>query len=84
MKMMRKKVGMKMKKKVKVILEVDKCIGCGACEAICPEFWELKGEKTTLKGSKKVGKNYELEVDDVACNENAAAGCPVQCIKVGK
>jgi len=73
-----------MKKKVKIILESDKCIGCGACEAVCPEFWELKGEKTTLKGSKKAGKNYELEVDDAKCCEDAAAACPVQCIRVEK
>jgi ferredoxin len=68
----------------KIILEVDKCIGCGFCEAVCPQYWELKGEKTTLKGSKKVGKNYELDVKDAGCSQEAANGCPAQCIKIRK
>jgi len=71
-------------KKIKVILEVDKCIGCGFCEAVCPEYWELQGEKTALKGSKKIGKNFELELDKAGCCEEAANGCPVQCIKINK
>jgi ferredoxin len=68
---------------VKVIHERDKCIGCGACAAICPKFWEMKDDgKSYLKGSKKKGNIYELEVKDAGCNKEAADTCPVECIHV--
>ncbi|MBN2202812.1 MAG: ferredoxin [Candidatus Aenigmarchaeota archaeon] len=67
----------------KVIHEKEKCIGCGACAAVCPDFWEMADDgKAHLKGSKKSGDNFELSVDDVGCNEDAANTCPVQCIKI--
>jgi len=71
-------------KKVKIVIEIDECIGCGYCEAVCPQYFEMKGEKTALKGSKKVGKNFELELEEAGCCEEAANGCPVQCIKIKK
>jgi len=67
----------------KVIHEKDKCIGCGACAAVCPDFWEMGSDgKSHLKGSKKAGKNFELTLKDAACNQDAANTCPVQCIQV--
>jgi len=66
---------------MKVVHEREKCIGCGACVAVCPKFWEMKDDgKSNLKSSKKVGKNFELEVKDPGCSEEAANTCPVQCI----
>jgi len=39
--------------------------------------------KSSLKGSKDIGEGrFELEVQDVACNKDAAASCPVQVIIV--
>ena len=68
---------------MKVIHEIEKCIGCGACAAVCSEFWEMKdGGKSHLKGSKRVGDNFELEVDDLECCQQAVDTCPVQCIKI--
>ncbi len=67
----------------KIIHEKDKCIGCGACAAVCSEFWEMGDDgKSFLKGGKKVGKNYELTVKDASCNKDAENTCPVQCIHV--
>ena len=71
----------------KVIHEKWKCISCGACAATCPEFWEMSSDgKAHLKNAeyKKTdeGELGELEVEDVKCNKDAAAGCPVQCIHV--
>jgi ferredoxin len=60
------------------------CIGCGNCVSNCPKFWEMKGEKSHLKGSKKAGNNFVLEVDDIACNQDAADGCPVTVIRIEK
>ncbi|MDD3399462.1 MAG: ferredoxin [Candidatus Pacebacteria bacterium] len=68
----------------KVILERDKCIGCGACEAVCPKHWKLGEDgKTDLLGSKKEdNENYVLEAEEAGCNNQAAEACPVQCIRV--
>ena len=67
----------------KVIHERDKCIGCGACAAVCPDFWEMADDgKSKLKGGKKAGSNFELTVKEAGCNKDAANTCPVQCIIV--
>ena len=52
----------------KVIHEREKCIGCGACAAVCPDFWEMSDDgKSVLKGGKKAGSNFELTVKDAGC-----------------
>lgn len=48
----------------------DKCIGCGACVAICPEGFELKNGKSHVKNPK------------AKCIKEAAASCPVGAIVV--
>ena len=71
----------------KITHEKWKCIMCGACAGVCPEFWEMGSDgKAHLKGAeyKKVddGELGELTVDDVKCNKDAEAGCPAKCIHV--
>ena len=69
----------------KIIQEHEKCIGCGACVGVCPAFWEMgKDGKSNPKKAKKVGANFELEVKDIACNQQAADICPVNCIHIKK
>jgi ferredoxin len=72
---------------MKVIHERDKCIGCGACEAVCPKYWKMAEDgKSTLSGSKvnpQTG-NYEKEVQKPGCNQEAVDTCPVQCIRIEK
>ncbi|MFH1588719.1 MAG: ferredoxin [Candidatus Diapherotrites archaeon] len=65
---------------VKVVHKPDDCIGCGACTAICPDFWEMTGDKSKLKGAKKQGDKEVLEVNNAGCNQDAADSCPVPCI----
>jgi len=67
----------------KIILERQKCIGCGSCQAICPKYWQLGDDgKAKLLGVRTQGENLELEVAEIECNKEAAEACPVQCIKV--
>ena len=41
--------------------------------------------KSQLSNSKKNNDgNYELEINDTGCSQEAAEGCPVQCIHVVK
>ena len=53
-------------------MKVDKkkCIGCGACAAVCPESFKMKGDKAEATGKK------------TACTQEAADSCPVQAISL--
>ncbi|MBI5553491.1 MAG: ferredoxin [Candidatus Diapherotrites archaeon] len=69
----------------KVVHVVKDCIGCGACAAISPEFWEMNGDKSHLKGNRMEGEKQVIEVKDeksVKANKEAANSCPVPCIFV--
>ena len=67
----------------KVIQERNLCVGCGACAAICPKYWEMGGDgKAHLKESTTTGENHILMVENVECNTDAANACPVKCIKI--
>ncbi len=56
--------------KVKVIKE--KCIGCGLCESLCPEIYEMKDGKAIVKKTNT----------DKKCAKEAADSCPVQAIEI--
>jgi ferredoxin len=70
----------------KVVHDTPGCIGCGACAAICPDFWELGDDgKAHLKGAKvtKEGDEItkeELKVKEAGCNKDAAESCPAKVI----
>lgn len=57
---------------MKVKIDKNKCIGCAACEATCPEVFVMKNEKATLK---KITTNAR-------CAKDAADLCPVQAISI--
>ncbi|HOK17428.1 MAG TPA: ferredoxin [Candidatus Paceibacterota bacterium] len=64
-----------MKKTIKVNINRNKCLGCGMCVNLCPEVFELKNGKSSLK--EKV--NSEKYKD---CVREAIQNCPVQAIKI--
>jgi len=73
----------------KIIQNIEGCIGCGSCAAVCPKFWDMDYEKAkaVLKGGKinAQGNESELEVsgeEDIKCNKEAAEVCPTQVIRV--
>ncbi|PIS17300.1 MAG: ferredoxin [Candidatus Nealsonbacteria bacterium CG09_land_8_20_14_0_10_42_14] len=63
----------------KIILEKEKCIGCGSCQAVCPKYWQLADD-----GKAKYLGPSELEDKDIGCNQEAVDTCPVQCIHIEK
>lgn len=74
-------------KMAKIILEREKCIGCGSCVAVCPKYFELADDgKSHIKDSVKDEKTSkeELEVEKIECAESATEACPVQCIHIEK
>ncbi len=70
------------------IVEFNKegCIGAGACEAACPKFWKLDGDKATL--IEGVANNdgsiqtREIGQEDLRSNLDAAQSCPVNVIHI--
>ena len=56
-----------------ITVDKDECIRCGACEAQCPEGFEVKDGKAKAKKDK---------VTELGCFKEAAAICPVNAIKV--
>lgn len=68
----------------KIIQEREKCIGCGSCAALCPKYWEMAddGKSRLINSTQNAEGNYELEVVEVECNQEAADACPVQIIHI--
>ncbi len=55
------------------IVDQGACIGCGLCESICPEVFELREDrKSHIKNALKASK--------FKCTEEAAKSCPVAAI----
>jgi len=67
---------------MKIILDRNKCIGCGSCAAVCNRFFEIaKDGKSHLKNSKKTIEEIEsLEVENLDCAKEAVDICPAQAI----
>jgi ferredoxin len=61
----------------KISVDKDKCIGCGACTAVCDESFEMKGGKA-------VAKHSSVDEKDLTCEREAADVCPVGAISVKK
>lgn len=72
----------------KYILQHDRpnCIGCAACEAVAPDFWEMNGDsKSDIKNGKNLNNGWqelELEEKNFAENKDAADSCPVNVIHI--
>lgn len=72
---------------MKVILETSKCIGCGACAAICPQAFEIgaDGKSHLIKGTQgPAGREELVSETEISGAEDAVNGCPVQAIKIEK
>ena len=57
----------------KPVVDWDACVGCGSCVELCPEVFQLRGDKAYVIGEDKCN----------TCDCQAAADiCPVQAITV--
>jgi ferredoxin len=52
----------------KVKIDRTKCFGCGACQSVCPEGFEIIDGKSKVKNA------------DAECIEQAIKACPVAAI----
>ena len=73
-------------KKYQIRHDRPNCIGCAACAAVAPDFWEMHEDgKSDIVGSKKTEDGWEeldIEEKDFACNKEAADSCPVNVIHI--
>ena len=61
---------------MKVTVDNDRCIGCGACAAMCSDVFELDDQGFSYVHVDKIKKELEEEVKD------AAESCPTGAIEV--
>jgi len=70
---------------MKIILDKEKCIGCGTCESICNEIFAAGDDsKAHLKGAAQQQMTEETEIGQSPCAEEAADSCAVQAIQIQK
>ena len=72
---------------MKIILDREKCIGCGSCVVICPAFFDMAEDgKSKLKGKVTRPKKdiEELAISSIECSQEASEACPSQAIRVNK
>lgn len=60
---------------MKLVVDKDICIGCGACAAICPDVFEIDEDGLAVSVVDTV--NEEVMEDAIDAKE----GCPVNAIK---
>ena len=76
------------KQEEKYILQHDRpnCIGCAACEAVAPDFWEMNEDgKSDIKKGKNLDSGWqEIDICEKNFEENkdAADSCPVNVIHI--
>ena len=60
---------------MKLVVDKDICIGCGACAAICPDVFEIDEDGLAVSVVDEI--NEEVMEDAIDAKE----GCPVNAIK---
>ncbi len=61
---------------MKVKVNKDACIGCGACAAICDKVFEINDEGLS------VVKNEDVKKEDEQATKDAIESCPTGAIVV--
>ena len=61
---------------MKVLLNRDACIGCGACAALCENIFEIDNEGIS------VVKKEEVQGEDIELAKDAIESCPTGAIEL--
>lgn len=61
---------------MKPVVDHDLCIGCGACEDICEDVFQLKDDGLAYVINESPGEEL------YGCTRDAAASCPVDAITI--
>lgn len=63
---------------MKIKIDQEECIGCGSCQAVCPDVFEINDQgKAVLKQNQS--DQGETQED---CAKEGADICPVEAIKI--
>jgi ferredoxin len=77
-------MGMAEEKKYRLEQNRPECIGCGACVAVAPDYWEMADDgKSSITRGKKRDDGWEEKIiseKDFQHNKEAADSCPVTVI----
>ncbi len=73
---------------MKVTIDRDQCISCGACYGECPQVFEENGDDSwsQITAPYRVGEGIgvgEVPADLESCVKNGADVCPVSIIHAG-
>ena len=61
---------------MKAIVDAEACIGCAACEEVCPEVFEMSDDDLAVVKVDEVPAAAEADC------KAAAEECPVEAIKI--
>lgn len=67
-----------MTKKYKIVLDRPNCIGCYACESVCPKNWKINDD-----GKANFNKEI-LDEEEYKSNKDAEESCPVNVIHINE
>ncbi|MFG6116077.1 ferredoxin [Halobacillus sp. MO56] len=64
------------------IIDREACIGCGSCEAIAPDIFELDEETLAFVKLDQNRGSSSIPLDKVEALEEAVEDCPTEAIRV--
>jgi ferredoxin len=64
-------------KHYKIKQDRDLCLGCGRCQMLNPDNWEIDDDDYKAKPKKEIIDETEYQINQQVTDE-----CPVQCIKL--
>ncbi len=56
----------------RIHIDATECIGCGACEELCPGVFRIRDDA--------VSELLVEDVTDLSCAQEAIDTCPVECL----
>ena len=67
---------------MQIKIDQIKCIGCGTCVALCPDFFDLGDDNKAILKNSTAPQKDQIEAENSGCAKEAAEVCPAQCITI--